>query len=263
MRKAMPSSVALWAGAFVDSMEDNLKILDCAADLVDQCPLGTGAGYGVPLKIDREATARSLGFSRVQKNPIYAQTSRGKFEATILHALSQILFDLNKMACDLILFSMLEFGYVELPDRICTGSSIMPQKKNPDVLELVRATYHLVLSREIQVKTGIANLMSGYNRDVQLTKEPVLKGLATTIQSLRIMAIVFDSLVVNEANCRKALTEEVYATHRVYELVEQGVPFREAYRRVAGAYFPAPSAGDGSEGGTSEGISEGTTEETS
>jgi len=231
-RKAMPSSMGLWGESFVDSMRDNLRQIDAALELIDQSPLGTGAGYGVPLDLDRECISELLGFARVQENPIYAQHSRGKFEATILHVLTQVLLDLNRMATDLIVFSLPELGYFELPEELCTGSSIMPQKRNPDVLELVRARYHLVVSYEFQVKSTIGNLPSGYNRDLQLTKGPTMSGLRTTQQCLSVMALVFGKLGVNEERCSAGLTDEVYATERVYELVKKGVPFREAYRRI-------------------------------
>lgn len=232
-RKAMPSSIDLWGNSFIDSMKDNLRIIDLALQLIDQSPLGTGAGYGVPLEIDREYTARLLGFARLQENPIYTQNSRGKFESTLLHALTQVMFDLNKMAVDLILFSMPELGYFELPEELCTGSSIMPQKKNPDVLELLRARYHVVVSYEFQIKSVTSNLLSGYNRDLQLTKEPTMKGLRITKESLSVMGLVFENLRVNEENCSKALTEDVYATEEVYRLVKKGVSFREAYKTVS------------------------------
>lgn len=232
MRKAMPSSVELWAGAFIDSMKDNTVLVNTTFELIDQSPLGTGAGYGVPLNIDRQYSADILGFKRVQKNPIYAQHSRGKFEVTLLHALSQVMFDVNKIATDLIVFSMPEFGFYELPKELCTGSSMMPQKKNPDVLELLRAKYHEVSSYEFQVKGIIGNLISGYNRDSQLTKEPTLRGFQTTHDSLNILALVFRHLCVNKLNCEKALTNEIYATEEVYEFVKKGIPFREAYRRI-------------------------------
>ncbi len=144
------------------------------------------------------------------------------------------MLDLNRIASDLIVFSLPELGYFELPEELCTGSSIMPQKRNPDVLELVRACYHLVLSYEFQIKSTIGNLLSGYNRDLQLTKGPPMRGLRTTQQCLSVMAQVFEKLGVNEERCKAGLTDEVYATERVYELVKKGVPFREAYRRVSG-----------------------------
>jgi argininosuccinate lyase len=236
MRKAMPSSIALWAGSFVDSMKDNLALIDLAFKLVDQSPLGTGAGYGIPMEVDREFTAKLLGFKKVQLNPLYAQNSRGKFESTILHALTQIAFDLNKIASDLIMFSMPEFGFFELPEEFLTGSSIMPQKKNPDVLELLRARYQEVLSCEFQIKNTSSNLISGYNRDIQLTKRPMIRAFEVILESLSIACLIFSHLKVKRENCEKALTEEVYATEKVYELVKQGVPFREAYQKVAKSF---------------------------
>ena len=236
-RKAMPSTISLWATAFMDSLEDDEKILQAAKDLIDQSPLGTGAGYGVPLEIDRKFTAELLGFKRVQKNPLYVQNSRGKFETAILFALNQIMYDLNKMASDLILFSLPDFGYFDLPDEFCTGSSIMPQKKNPDVLELIRANYQVTVSYEFQVKQLNANLISGYHRDLQLTKKPVLQGFEIAKSSLEMMKLVFQNLQVNEEACGRAMTEEIYATEKVYQLVKKGIPFREAYRKVAKELF--------------------------
>jgi argininosuccinate lyase len=235
-RKAMPSSISLWAGALRDSMRDNLKLAKIAMELIDQSPLGTGAGYGVPLKIDRNYTAKMLGFAKIQRNPIYAQNSRGKFESTILHALTQIMLDLNKIATDLILFSLPEFGYFELPREFCTGSSIMPQKKNPDVLELLRAKYHVVVACGFQIKNITVNLISGYHRDLQLTKEPVMKGLDTTKSSISIINLIFSKLKVNKENCAKGMTDELYATQKAYELVEKGMPFREAYKIISKKY---------------------------
>lgn len=232
-RKAMPSSVASWGNSFIDSMTDNLKVIELAQELVDQSPLGTGAGHGIPLDIDRNYTSNVLGFKKLQKNPIYAMNSRGKFEASVLHALSQVMFDLNKMASDLIVFSMPEIGYFEIPKEFCTGSSIMPQKKNPDVLELLRAKYHIVVSFEFQIKNIIGNLLSGYNRDLQLTKEPTIKGFEITKECLLITKLIFENLKVNKENCSKALTEEIFATEEVYQLVKKGMPFREAYRTIS------------------------------
>jgi argininosuccinate lyase len=235
-RKAMPSSIGLWGNSFIDSMKDSLKMIELTLEIIDQSPSGTGAGYGVPIKIDRKYTAELLGFKKVQENPIYVQNSRGKFESAILHTLSLIMFDLNKIASDLILFSLPEFGYFELPDEFCSGSSIMPQKKNPDVLELIRAKYHVVVSYEFQVKNISSNLISGYHRDIQLTKEPTMRGLEITEQCLTIMSLIFTKLKVNKENCQKALTEDIYATERVYELVKQGIPFREAYKIISKKY---------------------------
>lgn len=233
MRKAMPSNISMFSNSFIDSMKDNLKLVDSAIGLVDQSPLGAAAGYGTPIEIDKEFVANMLQFSKVQENPIYTQNSRGKFEATILHSLSQIMFDLNKLASDIILFSMPEFGYFNLPKDICTGSSIMPHKKNPDVLELVRAKYHIVVSYEFQIKELTSHLISGYHRDLQLTKKPVMEGIDITKSSISIMNLVISNMKVDKQKCKKALSKEIFATEEVHKLVKKGMPFREAYGIIA------------------------------
>lgn len=236
MRKAMPFSIKLWTEAFIESMNDNKMLLNHVFELIDQSPLGTGAGYGLPLTIDREMTANLLGFQKIQKNPLYVQNSRGKFESEILHTLSQILFDINKMSSDIILFSMPEFGFFEIPKNLTTGSSIMPQKKNPDILEILRSHYHLLISYEMQIKTICSNLISGYNRDLQLTKEPVMNGFDKTKECLNVIKLFFENLHVNKINCSKALSKELFATKEVFEFVKEGMPFRDAYQQVSQRY---------------------------
>ncbi|MFH1641720.1 MAG: argininosuccinate lyase [Nanoarchaeota archaeon] len=232
MQKAMPSSVKLWSDSYIESFEDDLALLDNTLTLIDKNPLGTGAGYGIPLDVDKDITKQELKFGQNFKNSIYVQNSRGKHEAIILNTLTNIMLTLNKMASDLIMFSMQEFGYFSIPDEFTTGSSIMPQKKNPDVLELIRAKYSVVLSYEFQLKSLISNLISGYNRDLQLTKEPVIKGFETTKECLEIMTLVIDNLQINKENCVKAMTPDLYATENVYQLVKKGKSFREAYKKV-------------------------------
>lgn len=231
-RKAMPTTIAVWAQCFRDAMIDNEKSLNYLLDLLDQSPLGSAAGYGTDLGLDKEFTAREMGFTRVQENPIYTQHSRGKFDADIVHQLSQIMFDLNRLSSDLILFTEPATSYFILPEKFTTGSSIMPQKKNPDVFELVRGNSHLVLGYEMQIKSLSSNLIMGYHRDYQLLKKPVFQSLDITIASVHIMVHVFKDLKTNEDACKKAMTKELYATERAYELVKQGLPFRDAYRKV-------------------------------
>lgn len=234
MQKAMPTTIGTWLNCFADSCNDNLLLLDSVLKLIDQSPLGSAAGFGVPVfKLDKKMTAKEMGFSKVMSNPIHAQLSRGKFESVVINLLTQIMFDLNKLATDLILFNMQELGFVSLPKEFCTGSSIMPQKKNPDVLELVRAKYHVVLGEEFKVKSLMGNLMSGYNRDMQLTKEPLFNSVDITKDCLKIMSLVVSNMKVNKNNCEAALTKELFATENAYELVKKGVPFREAYNKVA------------------------------
>ncbi len=237
MQKAMPTNIATWLGAYIDSSYDNLELLEEAYEIIDQSPLGSAAGFGVPVfQIDREMTSKEMGFKKVQKNPLYTQMSRGKFEATIIFSLSQIMYDLNKLSTDLILFSMKEFGYITIPKNFCTGSSIMPQKNNPDILELVRAKYHIIIGEQIKLQSLIANLMSGYNRDLQLTKEPLFNSIEITKESLKIMTSLIKEIKINKDKCEKAMTEELYATKEAYKLDKKGKPFREAYKIVGQKY---------------------------
>ena len=231
-RKAMPSSINMWSEAFIESSIDNTKLLKVSKNIINKSPLGTAAGYGVPMNIDREFTAKEMGFDSNQ-NPIYAQISRGKFEKLLIHSLVQIMYDINKISSDLILFSMDELGYFEIPEKFCTGSSIMPQKNNPDVLELLRAKYNNVRSYESEVLNITSNLPSGFHRDFQLTKEPTMKAIETTLDCIKMITMLINELVVNEKRCEEALSGEIYATEKAYKLVEKGVPFRSAYKIVA------------------------------
>ena len=232
-RKAMPTTFRMWTEAFIDALDDDLKLLKFVRNIVDQSPLGSGAGYGVPLDIDREYTAQKLGFTRVQKNPIYVQNSRGKFEYMILHALSQVSYDLNRLASDIIFFSMPDLGYLNLPKELCTGSSMMPHKLNPDPLELVRAYHHKLVSNAFFLVSISSNLISGYHRDLQLTKAPIFESFKVTLEILSVMRHVFKKMTVNVEKAEASINDEVMATQAAYELVKKGVPFREAYRRIA------------------------------
>ncbi len=230
-RKAMPTDFKTWSKALVDSLKDDLRFLKAVMDITDQSPLGTGAGYGIPLDIDREYSAKKLGFKKLQKNPIYAQNSRGKFEGMIMHTLSQISLDLNRFSTDIIFLSFLKI--LKLDVRITTGSSIMPQKKNPDVLELVRGYHHRVLSNEIFVMSIISNMIMGYHRDYQLLKKVVFETFDILLDMIRAMDVVFKNMSVDKKAASDMMDDEIFATHRVYELVRKGVPFREAYKIVA------------------------------
>ena len=231
-RKAMPSSVGLLFGAYAESLLDDFELIDAAYKLNNQNPLGCAAGYGVNLEIDRELTTKLLGFDKVQNNVLYVQNSRGKIESVIIFALSKIMDDLAKISNDLILFSMDEFGYFTLPDKFTTGSSIMPNKKNPDVLELIRAKSSVVQSYLFQLNSITSKLISGYNKDGQLTKEPLINSFDITLASVNIMNLVLKGLKVNKENCIKAFDNEIFATDEVMDLVKKEVPFREAYVKV-------------------------------
>lgn len=233
MRKAMPTTVDTLALAYVDMLSDGLMELESSLKILDKNPLGSAAGYGVPIKIDREITTKELGFSKTQENPIACANSRGKYESLVIYSMFSIMQTLNRIATDLILFSTSEFGFFKLPINMCTGSSIMPQKANPDVLELVRANSHVVHGCLITVNGITLNLMSGYQRDYQLTKEPVIKSLKIANNSIKIMSLVFSGLKVNKEKLKQAMTKELFATEKAYKLVEKGIPFRDAYKQVA------------------------------
>ena len=236
MQAAMPTTVDVWLGSYADAARDDHELLSLVRRLVDRCPLGTAAGFGVPvLAIDREGTAAELGFAEVLANPMYAQLSRGRVEALLLAACSQVMLGLSRLASDLLLFSTREFGLVLLPPALCTGSSLMPQKRNPDVLELVRARFHVVAGEEGKVRAMTAGLISGYNRDVQLTKGPLFAGVAATLDSLKAMTMVLGGLQVDADRCAAAVTDEMRATERELKLVAEGVPFRDASRGIAAA----------------------------
>lgn len=232
MQPAMPSSVGGWASSYIDSLLDDMELLQAGYRLNDQCPLGAAAGYGVPLPVNRERTAVLLGFARPVYNVIHAINARGKLESILLGALSQVLLTCSRLAQDLMLYTMPEFSYFSLPPEYCTGSSIMPQKRNPDVLELVRAKASRVMGQAVSVYEIVKGAPSGYNRDLQEAKEPFLEGFSTSRSCLRILALLIKGLDVNEAALLKGFTPDVFATDRTLELVGKGMPFRDAYHHV-------------------------------
>jgi len=237
LQRAMPSSVGNWARAHASLLRENLPLLAAAGELASSSPLGSAAGYGVPdvLRLDRRQTAEELGFARVQEPAEACQPSRGKAEAALLFALAQISGDLGKCAWDLCLFVTAEFGFMRLPVEFTTGSSIMPQKRNPDVLELTRGKVAVVRGALIEVMEVAMPLPSGYHRDLQLLKAPLFRGFDTAMSMLAVMTRVLGGLEVDEARCRAAMSADLFATEEACKLVRAGVPFRDAYRRVAAA----------------------------
>ena len=233
MQIAMPSSLGLWAGAYAEELLDDHTLVSTAYDLNNRSPLGSAAGYGVPLPINRQMVSEALGFRSVQNNVLYVNNSRGKIESIILNALEQVMLTLSKLAQDLILFSMPEFQYFTLPAELCTGSSLMPQKRNPAGLELIRAKASSVAASTLQVKGIIRALPSGYNRDFQETKPAFIRALKDSLASVQVMDLIINRLNVNKEKLLAGFTPEIYATDRALELVESGLPFREAYLEVA------------------------------
>lgn len=232
MQIAMPSSVALWALSFAEEILEETGMLLSLYDVIDQSPLGSAASYGVTLPLDREYTASLMGFRKVQNNVLYANNSRGKFEAFFLDHAEYIALTISKLAQDLMLFTLPEFGYFSLPRELCTGSSIMPQKKNPDGLELARSRTSLIGSCSMRVKSIIRALPSGYNRDFQDTKEPFIEGFRSALELVMITDEMIQGLEVHPDNLIAACTPELYATDRVMEKVLSGGNFRDSYKDV-------------------------------
>ncbi|MBV8200366.1 MAG: argininosuccinate lyase [Acidobacteria bacterium] len=233
---AMPSSVPLWAGGFAAELRDDAEGLAACLRRIDLNPLGSAAGYGVPLlPIDRESTRRRLGFAAVQQPVTAVQLSRGKAEAQVLFEVALTLQDLGRLAADLVLWSSSEYGFVSLPEEMTTGSSIMPQKRNPDVFELVRGRSATAQACLLEALAIAAKLPSGYHRDLQLLKAPLFRGLDLARDTLDVMGPALGGVRFRADHIR--LPPELGATEEAYRLVlEEGLPFRDAYRKVAARY---------------------------
>jgi argininosuccinate lyase len=233
MQPAMPSSVPLWAGGFAAEIRDDAEGLGEAARRTSRNPLGSAAGYGTPgLAIDREATRAALGFASVQEPVTAVQLSRGKAEAQLLFEITLLMQDLGRFAADVLLFSTQEFGFLALADAFTTGSSIMPQKRNPDVFELVRGSSASAQACLLEVLGICAKLPSGYNRDVQLLKFPLFRGIDLALGTLGILPPAIAAMRFNREAIR--LDPAINAAEEANRLaVTEGIPFREAYRRVA------------------------------
>lgn len=233
MQPAMLSSFGLWLGSFAESLLDDLKVVEVAVELNDQSPLGSGAAYGVTLPLNRQSVAHKLKFKQVQNNALYCQNSKGKIEATTLFAMTQVMATLNKFASDCLLFTTDPFSFISFDSQLSTGSSIMPQKKNWDGLEIMRANYHQLIAAQNLVSSSQANLPSGYNRDSQLVKKQLIDGFAITLSSLDVVELFVNSLVINLDQVKKHLPKEIFAAHWAYLLVkEKSIPFRHAYLYV-------------------------------
>ena len=233
LRRAMPSTVALWAGGYAEALLDDLGPLVAALELADVSPLGSAAGYGVPLPLDPELTARRLGFARSRYAVTAAQLGRGKLEAVVLGALWTVARDLGALAWDVVLFAADEYGYFRIPSELATGSSIMPHKRNPDIFELLRGRAGVVSGLAAQVMTVAGGLPGGYHRDLQLVKGPLMEGLDTVHGMLGMIGRAVAAIEVDREACATAVGGDLLATDEVYRRVRAGEPFRRAYRAVA------------------------------
>ncbi len=236
LQTAMPSSICLYLASYAEQLLDDISHVKNAIFLIDRSPLGSAAGYGVPIDLDRAYTAKLLGFSSVQNNVIAVQNSRSRLEHALMFGLENIAITLSRFAEDLILFSLPEFSYFSLPQELCSGSSIMPQKKNPDVLELIRSYAAWFIGSSTHLSAITKGLSSGYQRDVQLSKAPVLQGIELIQKIIDSSTIVVSTMKIQRDILKKSfetLKKELYATDYVYDLIKTGMPFRDAYRKIA------------------------------
>ncbi len=241
LQRAVVSSTGMWFAGFAEAFIDNTLRAQQTASLIDANPLGTAAGYGVNLPLDRGHTTKALGFERMQVSPIYAQLSRGKFEMAVLEAIGAAMLDLRRLAWDLSLFTTAEFNFVSLPSEYTTGSSIMPNKRNPDVVELLRASYASVAAARTEIEQ-LLSLPSGYQRDLQFSKGSLFHGCRHGLAALALVPDLLARMSWNEGAMRAAIEPAMYATDVAIEQAAAGVPFRDAYRAAAET---AKSAGEG------------------
>lgn len=233
MQPAMPSSVTLWLHAYI---EGSLELLEEGLFLIEHSnrnPLGSAAGFGVSFPIDREYVAKLLGFSKVQRSVIDVNNSRGRTELRIVRWCEAVVSLLEKFACDVMLMTTAEFGFAVLPKELSTGSSIMPQKRNPDLVELLRAKASVVRGTAFELSSVIAKLPSSYHRDLQYSKAPIMKACTETSNALQMMLMVVEGVIFKAERMEAAMYPELYATYEAFNQVLAGKPFRDAYRATA------------------------------
>ena len=229
---AMPSSFGMWLSAYAESLSDDLLMLRAAYDLVNTNPLGSGAGYGSSVPLNRTMTTRLLGFEDLAYNSMYAQMQRGKTERTVLTAIAAVAATVGRLAQDVCLYSCANFGFVKLPDAFTTGSSIMPHKKNPDIFELIRAKCNRMQALPMEVTLVATNLPSGYFRDMQLTKEIYVPAFKEIADVLRMAEAGISQMWINHDILSDEKYKYLFTVEDVNDAVAQGVPFRDAYREV-------------------------------
>lgn len=229
LQSAMPSSAGLWLAGHAEAFIDNAELAALTFQWLDASPLGTASGFGVNLNLPRQAVADDLGFARMVVNPQYAQNSRGKIELQALSVLSACTLDLRRLAWDLSLFTTHEFGFVKLPEQYCTGSSIMPNKNNPDTVELLRAVHGVVQGAQAEL-ASVLSLPSGYQRDLQATKPPLLRAFAKGLQALDLLPGLLATFAWQKERMRNSINSEMLATDRALDMTRDGIPFRDAYK---------------------------------
>lgn len=235
MQKAMPTTTTTWICSYADAIHDTLLNIESVIKAIDQNPLGSGAGFGFigqDVQPNTAITTELLGFAKAQINPMYCGMSRGNFELMLLQAIQPLMLIASQFASDLLLYTMSEFGYFSLPQHFTTGSSIMPQKHNYDCLEIIRGKESIFWGYVEQIHGIVAGKTSGYQRDLQLTKRPLVEAMQIACETLSVWAIVSDNIQADVGNIQKALTPELYATKKANDLVSMGLSFRDAYTLI-------------------------------
>ena len=234
MQPAMVSSFGLWFGAYAESLTDDLFILSEARKLNNRNPLGTAAGYGTTLPLNRKLTTELLGFDDLIYNSAYSSLNRGKVEMAVAGSIAALAFTLSKLAMDICLYMSSEFRFIEFPDEFVTGSSIMPQKKNPDVFEIIRARSNRIQSLPNEISMVASNLPSGYNRDLQLLKSMIFNAFTDIGECVDFMIFMLGGIKIRRNITDNPLYNPIFSTEEVNRLVKSGLPFREAYKAVSG-----------------------------
>lgn len=233
LQKAMPTTVGIWLDSYLVALQDFLILLEATTKFINQNPLGSASGFGIQnFPLQRKITTQQLGFAKTQENPMYCGLSRGYFENIVLQTLSQPMILAGKFANDMLLFTTQEFDFVSLPKNFTTGSSIMPQKKNYDVFEIMRGNIKVYSAYQQEVQNIVSSIGGGYQRDLQLTKKPFILGVNLCCKTIQLLSAIIAVLQVHKANLVKAMTEDIFVTNEVYELVKQGKSFREAYMQI-------------------------------
>ena len=229
---AMPSSFGMWLSAYAEALADDMLMLQAAYKLVNTNPLGSGAGYGSSVPLNRTMTTKLLGFDDLAYNSMYAQMQRGKTERVVLTAIAAIAATVGRLAQDVCLYSCANFGFVKLPDAFTTGSSIMPHKKNPDIFELTRAKCNRMQALPMEVTLIATNLPSGYFRDMQLTKEIYVPAFKEITDVVRMAKAGIEQMWINRDILANDIYKYLFTVEDVNDAVAKGVPFRDAYREV-------------------------------
>ncbi len=232
MQVAMPSSFGLWFGAYAESLVDDLYLLKAATEIADQNPLGSAAGYGSSFPLDREMTAKEMGFARLNVNSVYAQMTRGKLEKSIGFALSSVAGTVAKLCMDVCMYSGENYSFFSVEKKFTTGSSIMPHKQNPDGFELVRAKCNQIQAMPYELQLILGNLSSGYHRDLQVLKEKFVPTMLAMKDCLVIVTKMLENISVNETIVDDPKYDLLFTVEEVNRLVLEGVPFRDAYKQI-------------------------------